>query len=513
MFDLKEIFTFWKKKFTRQDLLLILFLVAFYFLTRLINLDRFPIFSDEGIYIRWAKVAWQDANWRFISLTDGKQPLQTWGTIPFLKIFPDNALFAGRLFSVVTGFLCLIGVFTLLYYLFNKKTAFIGSFLYIVTPYFLFYDRMALVDSGVNAAFIWILFLSILLVDSLRLDVALIFGLVSGLSLLAKSSVRIFLILSLLAPLSLVNSNKPHWNKKTVFRLLFNYLFLFFIGGSIALVIYNIQRLSPFFHYVAEKNKTFIMTFDEFLKAPFSVFFHNLKNIPLFIFSEMGFITAFVGLAGLIKLYKEKRGLFFYLSFWLFASYFAIAFFNKVLFPRYLIFLGSILLITAAFFLAKLKKRHFIALLTLIVLIASYYHYTMIFDYKNVPFPQVDRGQYIEGWPAGWGIRDIMEYARNESLKKPVLILAEGNFGMTGDVLDVFLKRGDRIIIKGYWPLGEKELEENLKELKNYQVLVVFSHQPKDFSNKYLQLIRLFDKPGNESFIHLFQLTYPSIGL
>src|SRR3989304_7074912 len=136
MFDIFGIISWIKKNISRKDLLFIFLLVFIYFLTRLYNLDQFPIFSDEGIYIHWAKVAWQNASWRFISLTDGKQPLQTWGTIPFLKLFPDNALLAGRLFAVATGFFAFTGVFVTLFYLFGKRSAFIGAALYIITPYF-----------------------------------------------------------------------------------------------------------------------------------------------------------------------------------------------------------------------------------------------------------------------------------------------------------------------------------------------------------------------------------------
>ena len=227
MFDIFAVITWIKKNLNKKDFFLIFLLIFFYFLTRLFNLDKFPIFSDEGIYIHWAKVAWHDASWRFISLTDGKQPLQTWGTIPFLKLFPDNALLAGRLFSVATGFVGLIGMFALLYYLFNKRTAIIGSFIYVFTPYFLFYDRMALVDSAVNAGFIWIFFLSILLIRTLRLDVALIFGLVTGLSLLAKSSARIFLALAALAPILLLEKYLPAGRqvKKNASKFLNYYLF------------------------------------------------------------------------------------------------------------------------------------------------------------------------------------------------------------------------------------------------------------------------------------------------
>ena len=139
------------RNISQKRLFFISGLVILYFLTRLINLEQLPIFNDEGIYIHWAKVAWHDASWRFISLTDGKQPLQTWGTIPFLKLFPNNALVGGRLFSVATGFMGLTGMITLLFYFFGKRAAKIGGLLYIFIPYFLFYDRIAMVDSGVNA--------------------------------------------------------------------------------------------------------------------------------------------------------------------------------------------------------------------------------------------------------------------------------------------------------------------------------------------------------------------------
>lgn len=124
MFDISAIYSFIKKRITVKDVLLLGFAKILFFITRLYNIKLLPIFNDEGIYIHWAKVAWHDASWRFISLTDGKQPLQTWGTIPFLKLFPNDALLAGRLFSVATGFVGIMGIFFLLYYLFGKKNCF-----------------------------------------------------------------------------------------------------------------------------------------------------------------------------------------------------------------------------------------------------------------------------------------------------------------------------------------------------------------------------------------------------
>ena len=78
MFDIWDTIADIKKRFTKNDFLAAGMLLIGYIVMRTVNLTKFPIFSDEAIYIHWAKVAWHDAAWRFISLTDGKQPLQTW---------------------------------------------------------------------------------------------------------------------------------------------------------------------------------------------------------------------------------------------------------------------------------------------------------------------------------------------------------------------------------------------------------------------------------------------------
>src|SRR3989344_4374308 len=300
MFDIKNIFNFIKKNFTPYDVFVIVILAGLYFATRLINLDQWPIFSDEGIYIRWAKVAWHDPSWRFISVTDGRQPLQTWATIPFLKLFPDNALLAGRLFSVATGFIGLLGMFSLCFYLFGKRAAFMAASFFIFIPYFIFYDRIALVDSAVNAGFIWILFFSILLVKTRRLDIALIFGFIGGFSLLAKSSSRMFIMIAITAPILIFNLKK----KSESLLQSVNYIILFAIAFGISFFFYNVQRLSPFFHYVALKNTTFVMTFQEFLQTPFA-YVHNFRYIPIYITWEAGFVDWNISEI----MYVGKRGL------------------------------------------------------------------------------------------------------------------------------------------------------------------------------------------------------------
>jgi 4-amino-4-deoxy-L-arabinose transferase-like glycosyltransferase len=506
MFDIFSIIKFIKSKITLKDCLLIGILLVLFFATRLINLDKFPIFTDEGIYIHWAKLAWHDASWRFVSLTDGRQPLQTWGTIPFLKLFPNNALLGGRLFAVTTGLGAMMGLFTLLYYLFGKKAAFIGSFIYIFTPYFLFYDRLALMDSGVNTAFIWILFFSIILIKNLRLDIAILFGITAGISLLAKSSSQLFLGLSAIAPILIIDKKILSWLRKSL-----NYIILLGLVVVFAFGIYNVQRLSPYINYISSKNTTFIYTLSELIKNPMASFPFNLYSIPYYILMESGFFLPIIGLIGWLMLIKNNWRLGLYLTFWTIFPFIIICFVARVMYPRYIIFFATLFTIYLTYLtvlLAQKKKSMIVIVLSLFFLSVSYFNYTILFDYKNIPLPEIDRGQYITGGSNGYGIKEIVDYARNIAKEKPVRILAEGSFGMSGDVLDVFLRPNDNIEVKSYWPLTEKDILDNQKDLNDKTILVLYVYK-KDSElpiNLSIKLVKKYVKPEGQSAFNLFEL-------
>ncbi len=502
MFDFSAIIKFIKKRFSLRDVLLLGIVKILYLVTRLYNIKLLPIFTDEGIYIHWAKVAWHDASWRFISLTDGRQPLQTWGTIPFLKLFPQDALLGGRLFSVATGMVALVGLFLLLSYLFGKKTAFIGSFLYVFSPYFLFYDRMALMDSGVNAAFIWIVFFTVLLVNTVRLDVALIFGLSAGFALLTKSSVQMLLGVSFLASFVLFDYKKKKLNG------LIGYLFLWGVVLILSQLVYNVQRLSPYMHYISQKNTTFVMTFGYWIQHPFEVLFSNLITIPNYVFSESGWIIVPFAFIGLFLLLRSHWKLFIFFSILLIVPYFGLAAMTRVLFPRYIIFLGTLLTIFAAYLLGKIKdNRLLVLLLSLIIGTFIVLQYPMWTNYTKIKFPDTDKGQYITGANVGLGMDEIIKFAREKSKEKPVRIIAEGDFGLTGDMLNVFILQGDQIYIQGYWPLNLEVLKKHQSDVGKEYVYVVTAHELTYPANWPMKLIKSYFKSGNTSVIQLFELT------
>ncbi len=88
---------------------LFLAIVLLFSMTRLIHLTILPIFTDEAVYIRWAKMINEDFSNIWIPiLIDNKKPLLMWLISIFLDI-SENPLWAGRFVSVIAGF-CRVGI-------------------------------------------------------------------------------------------------------------------------------------------------------------------------------------------------------------------------------------------------------------------------------------------------------------------------------------------------------------------------------------------------------------------
>ncbi|MCL4415470.1 MAG: hypothetical protein M1365_02025 [Actinobacteria bacterium] len=90
---------------------LLFFISIVYFILRLIAIRDLPLFVDEAIYIRWAQMGFYDPGLRLASLSDGKQPLFIWLITVLMNVI-SSPLAAGRIISVLTGFMTGIGLFS-----------------------------------------------------------------------------------------------------------------------------------------------------------------------------------------------------------------------------------------------------------------------------------------------------------------------------------------------------------------------------------------------------------------
>lgn len=480
-------------------------IVSIFFFTRLYNILTLPIFTDEAIYIRWSQIAKDDATWRFISLTDGKQPSFVWAAMLIMK-FVNDPLLAGRVVSVFAGFFATIGMFFLGREIFNNKLiGLFSSILYIIFPMALVYDRMALYDSLVGAFAVWGLYLAILLVRKLRLDIALILGMVAGGATLTKTNgfFNIYLL-----PFTLLLFD---FSKKNRTNRLFKWVGLALVTVTLTYGFYSLLRLSPFFHIIGDKNTVFIFTVKEWMDQPFRFWYGNIRGLwdwfityttwPVFALMAASFFLSF-------KYFKEKV----LLVAWFLIPFVALAVFGKVLYPRFTFFMILSLLPLAAFSLYEIYKKSkniliFIALFLAFSVLMFRSDYFILTNFAKAPIPQADLGQYINDWPAGGGAKELVAFLREKSKNEKIYVATEGTFGSVPTLaIEIYLDQNKNIEKRGIYPLPEylpKDLKEKAKEMPVYFVFNSSRIPPAKWS---LIFITKYQKGIGDAYMSVYQV-------
>lgn len=459
----------------KWDLLLLFIIIVAYFLTRFSSLNNFPIFTDEAIYLRWAQIAKNDAAWRFISLTDGKQPLYIWITMLFMKFIKDPVT-AGRTVSACAGLVSLLGLFVLGKTIFNKwKIGLLAAFLYLISPFSLVYDRISLMDGLLAALMIWVFIFEIIYVKTLQLDAAMVLGILIGFAALTKTSG--FIALDLLPVFLLLFDWKNKYLKKNLLR---------WLGLSLIIVIisqgmYTILRLSPFYHIIAEKDRTFIYGFREWLSFPFPFQVENLLgNLRGLLDWTVTYLTIPWVLAVIASFFPEKEKLRekLLLFGWFIIPLGGLALFGKILYPRYIFFMALPLLLLVAATLVKIseqKNKFLIVLMGVILIIMPFYlDFYLLTNPVIAKIPQADSNQYYNNTPSGWGVKEAVGFFNHEAQKGPLTVYTEGNFGLMPASLELYLVNNKNITIKGLWPVPQFPDKSIIASARKYPAYILF---------------------------------------
>ncbi len=436
-------------------------IVVLYFVLRLINLTILPIFCDEAIYIRWSQVMWHEPTLRFLPLSDGKQPLFMWLTIPFLKLFSDP-LVAGRMVSIFSGLGTILGAFLLSLTLFkSKRIALLSSFLYAVSPFAVLFDRMALVDSLLTMFGVWVLYFGVLLIRYQRLDLAMITGIILGGAFLTKSPAIFF---ALLLPSTVLLLTR----KKNFLVQIFKLIGLWLVVFLFAFGIYNVLRLGPNFNMIAARNKDYVFSFQEILSHPLDPFKPHVGQIWewFWFFLTPPVILVFIaGLAVGIKKFPRQTVL---LLIWLLVPLLTQMAFAKVFTARYVLFIIPLFLILAAVFLEwvieKVRGLKFILVfLGLLFFPALQFNYHLLTNPQKVPLPEGERRGYLEDWTSGYGISEVRDYLKSLSSDKQIIVGTEGSFGTLPDGLLIYFDKDPKVTVIGVG-LGLDKIPEPLSD-------------------------------------------------
>lgn len=454
----------------RLELAILVLLALVYFLFRLYQIMSLPIFTDEAIYIRWSQIARFDPSWRFISLTDGKQPLFIWLDTILIRFIHDPLLSA-RLISVFAGFATMTGLFFLGRELFkNRWIGILSAFLYLIFPFALVHDRMALYESLVGTSTIWSLYLEVLLIRRLRLDLALILGMVLGGGVLTKTSG--FFSIYLMPFLFIIFD----WKNKKRWERFLKFAGIALISIALAYGYYSILRLSPFFHIINEKNSIFVHSVSEWLTHPVRDLQSNLNGlIDWFITYFTGFFILFaIGAFFIKKEYLREKLLLFV---WFLFPFAALALFGKILYPRFIFFMTLSLLPLVAFSIYSLlntvKNKYIaISLVLLILILPLKADFFILSDFSKAPIPKSDKEQYIDGWPAGGGVKEAVNFFKEKASNEKIFIATEGTFGLMPYSLEIYLYQNPNVTIFGFWPVEQppNQMIEASKKIPTYAV-------------------------------------------
>lgn len=496
-----------KIKIDRSLLLGLLLLLLLYFATRLYKLTLIPVFVDEAIYIRWSQVMRAEPTLRFLPLSDGKQPLFMWLTIPMFKLFHDP-LFAGRFTSILAGLGSLVGISGLTWIISrSKKTTLIAILLYILTPFTLFFDRMALADSLLSMFGIWALLLGVLLVQRPRLDVSMLLGFALGAAVLTKSPGWYFLLLQ---PVLLFSAKDL--NRHKILKLFGCWI----VASFIAFAMYNVLRLGPNFHMIALRNKDYVFSFSEVLSHPLNPFIGHFTDSMRWLVSLLTWPSAAV--LGFTIFRRRFSQLNLSLFLWALLPILFQASIAKAYTSRYFLFAIPPLLVIIAVALnnvqVKLKKGAGLVFLTLVFLIISLKSYTLLVDPPNARIPQNMKYGYFQEWTAGYGQKEVAEYLKQRAKEKNIVVGTEGFFGTLPDGLQIYTEGISNIIVVGVGqPISAvpSSLRDALSQNEVYLVVNKSRNNlpPIDIQN-HVKLIASYPKPtrpdGTNEVLQFYQI-------
>ena len=175
-------------------------IAAAYLVTRLAFATRFPYFSDEGTYAQYAYDAARTVHKLFISIRYGREPLQTWLAIPFIKL-GFGPLTALRIVSVSAGLLTTVVVGLLARRVGGTRVGLMAAALCVVLPFFLVHDGIGTAEPFITLVMATALYLQVELARRPDLRVGALLGLTLAAGYLTKDNSKPALVL---LPLSLL---------------------------------------------------------------------------------------------------------------------------------------------------------------------------------------------------------------------------------------------------------------------------------------------------------------------
>jgi hypothetical protein len=187
--------------------------------------------------------------------------------------------------------------------------------------------------------------------------------------------------------------------------------------------------------------------------------------------------------------------------------------FNKVLYPRFILFYFPYVIILIAAIIEKIKdsklryQKYINLILSVFFLFPAFNSFLLLTNPAQAKIADSDKGQYLNDWPAGYGVKEAVDLIKNTKNTQPVYVATEGTFGLLPYAIQIYFFADPQVQIIGYWPVdSEKIPSEVLDATKNNKVYFIFNENQKEITNPQLKFINKFQKGTGKSYLRIYEV-------
>lgn len=399
------------------------FVLAF-LATRLANLTALPVFVDEGIHLEWA--FGMAGSGRLLGVTGGGCYLPIW-VHALVATRSADPLWAARACSATWGLLAALGLYALGRALDDERAGGCAALLYLVIPFTLFYDRMALVESMLAALLAWSLAFGVLWVRTARRCWAIALGLLVG----AAGMTKLYGALLMLLPPALLLLRPGADRARQRGQLLWVY------GVALLAVLPALIELPAHVAFARQNMWAFRPGPDN---SP-----ALLEGLRLALAWQAAYLTpagsALVGLAVADALRRRDRADGLLLGVWGSWCLFFVMIWGRYWYPRYLLPAVLPLLLLTARCALRAGPLFGWGVVGLFALSSLRTDRALLTDPLGASLPGIERGQYIQEWPAGYGVAEAVEFLKTAAAREGLLLVRDSRNGPLRQGLDLALRR------------------------------------------------------------------------
>jgi hypothetical protein len=476
---------------------LIVFICLSFILLRTINLTLLPIFNDESTYIRYGLHQLNEPAHQPYSLLIGKEPLLPYLYAVFGSGF-DNLLLGARWVTIIFGFLTLFGLYLFTKSLLGKSAALFASIFYCIAPYTVFFDRLALMDSPVSTIAIWSLYVTYLLLKKARWWYAIALGTIMGIGLWIKTSDLFYLFLPLISYSVYAFTKKDKgWNiaKRIATALV------------IALIIYLPLYSNPFYSVHLQLLKQYTYPLSSVFFFPFSVWWNNFVSLIEWLFFYLTPPLFLFAIGSLILFIKQKKSLIVLL--WFFLPLIYEILYAKLFTSRHVLLLTIPLFVFAGYGFSILWEKKWLWAGTLGVLIlgwALYYNCILLTSPQKYPslfvdIAQADASQYVYGYSSGYGVKEAVDYLKQQATTQRIIVLIRNDHGNPEDAIVAYLDYNPEFIVV---PMSDPLANVPVVFQKVGTSIPVYFVARGNYNaglEKYFASEKIFAKPNDKEFV------------